>query len=70
MGKVLRPALMIVGENKDIIPVRGPKHYLNRDNKYNFTVSGNLECFEGIETIYKDNIKIYELKCHGAIIKR
>lgn len=70
IDKALRPALMMVGEDKDIIPVRGPKIYQNENYEYNFAVTGNLDNFEGVETIYKDNIKIYELKCHGGIIKR
>lgn len=70
MDKVLRPALMMVGEDTDVIPVRGPKNYQNGEYEYNFSVSGNLENFEGIETIHKGKTKIYELKCHGGIIKR
>lgn len=70
MDKALRPALMLVGEDKDIIPVRGPKNYQNENFKYNFSVNGNLDNFEGVETIHKDNVKVYELKCHGGIIKR
>lgn len=70
MDKVLRPALMMVGEDMDVIPVRGPKNYQNGEYEYNFSASGNLESFEGIETIHKGKTKIYELKCHGGIIKR
>ena len=70
MDKALRPALMMVGEDNDTIPVRGPKNYQNGDYEYNFSVNGDLECFEGIETIYKGKTKVYELKCHGGIIKR
>lgn len=70
MDKALRPALMMVGEDKDVIPVRGPRKYVNGDYEYNFSVSGNLENFEGVETIYKDDVKVYELKCHGGVIQR
>ena len=70
MDKALRPALMMVGEDKDIIPVRGPKNYRNENYEYSFSVNGDLDSFEGVETIHKDNIKVYELKCHGGIIKR
>ncbi len=69
VDKALRPALMQVGED-DIIPVRGPKEYLNGEYKYTFDVSGDLDCFEGQETIYKNDNKVYVLKCHGGIIKR
>lgn len=70
MDKALRPALMMVGEDTEVIPVRGPKNYQNGDYKYNFLVNGNLDNFEGIETIHKGTAKVYELKCHGGTIKR
>jgi len=69
MDKALRPALMQVG-NDDIIPVRGPKEYTNGEYKYAFDVLGDIAYFEGEETIYKNDVKIYCLKCHGGIIKR
>ena len=69
MDKVLRVALMKVGEDKDIIPVRGPKEFINGDYLYTFDVEGNMENFIGTEQIYKDKKLIYELKCHGGIIK-
>ena len=67
IDKVLRPALMRVGEDNNI-PVRGPKEYVNGKYKYVFNVTGDLDYFEGIETIYKENKKVYELKCHGGKI--
>lgn len=70
MDKALRPALMMVGEDQEVIPVRGPRKYKNGEFEYNFSVNGDLAHFEGEETIYKGNIKVYELKCHGGIIKR
>jgi len=69
VDKALRPALMQVGKD-DTIPVRGPKEYINGEYKYTFEVEGNLEYFEGVETIYKGTKKIYVLKCHGGLIKR
>lgn len=69
VDKMLRPALMQVG-TEDIIPVRGPKEYVNGEYKYSFKVFGSLEYFEGEETISKNNEKIYTLKCHGGLIKR
>ncbi len=69
MDKALRPALMKVGED-DLIPVRGPKEYINGEYKYTFNCVGDINYFEGEETIYKNNIKIYNLKCHGGIIKK
>ncbi len=69
IDKALRPALMLVGSD-DIIPVRGPKEYNNGEYKYTFSVSGDIHCFEGEESIYKNDKKVYVLKCHGGIIKR
>ena len=69
MDKALRPALMKVGENNNVIPVRGPKEFINGEYKYDFEVNGDINCFNGIETIYKNNVKIYELKCTGGLIK-
>ena len=69
MDKALRPALMHVGESKNVLPVRGPKEYLNGEYKYTFQTKGDITNFEGVETIYKNNKKIYELKCHGGLIK-
>lgn len=68
MDNALRPALMLVGED-DIIPVRGPKEFVNGEYKYTFEVEGDLDNFQGIETIYKNNTKIYELRCSGGLIK-
>lgn len=69
MDKVLRVALMKVGEDKDIIPIRGPKEFINEDYLYTFNVDGDMENFIGTEQIYKDKKLIYELKCHGGILK-
>ena len=69
IDKALRPALMKVGEDKNVIPVRGPKEFINGEYKYVFEVNGDINCFNGIETIYKNNVKIYELKCTGGLIK-
>lgn len=69
MDAALRPALMRVGEDKSVIPVRGPSEYANGEYKYIFTVDGTIDNFTGVETIYKNSKKIYELKCHGGKIK-
>ena len=69
VDKALRPALMQVGSD-ETIPVRGPKEYVNGEYKYSFKVVGDLEYFEGEETIYKSDKKVYVLKCHGGTIKR
>lgn len=69
MDNALRPALILVGEDNDVIPVRGPKEFINGEYKYTFEVVGDLNCFNGVEIIYKNNVKIYELKCSGGLIK-
>ena len=69
MDKALRPALMKVGEDNTVIPVRGPKEFVNSEYKYTFEVSGDINCFNGIETVYKNDVKIYELRCTGGLIK-
>ena len=69
MDKALRPALMQVG-NDDTIPVRGPKEYINGKYKYTFHVTGDLDYFEGEESIYVDEKRVYILKCHGGLIIR
>lgn len=68
MDKALRPALMMVGKD-NIIPVRGPKEFNNGEYKYTFNVEGDLNYFNGTETIYKEDKKIYELKCSGGLVK-
>ena len=60
---------MNVGEDKTVIPVRGPKEFINGEYKYTFEVDGDLNYFNGVEAIYKNNVKIYELKCSGGLIK-
>ena len=68
MDASLRPALMKVEENIEL-PIRGPKEFKNKEYTYHFETKGNIECFEGTETICKQEKKIYELKCHGGKIK-
>lgn len=69
MDNALRPALMRVGVDKDVIPVRGPKEMINGEYKYSFEVVGDINYFSGVEIIYKNDKKIYELKCHGGLVK-
>lgn len=69
MDMALRPALMKVGEEKNVIPVRGPSKYINNGYTYTFKVTGTIENFDGIEQIYKEDNLIYELHCSGGIIK-
>jgi len=69
MDKALRPALMKVGEDVNVIPVRGPKEFINGEYKYTFEISGDINYFNGIESVYKNDVKIYELRCTGGLIK-
>ena len=66
---VLRPALIKVGEDKNVIPVRGHENYENNGYTYIFKAKGTMENFDGIEQIYKEDILIYELHCSGGIIE-
>ena len=69
MDKALRPALMKVGEDVNVIPVRGPKEFINGEYRYTFEIRGDINCFNGIESVYKNDVKIYELRCTGGLIK-
>ena len=69
MDNALRPALMNVGVDKDVIPVSGPKEMINGEYKYSFEIVGDINYFSGVEIIYKNDKKIYELKCHGGLVK-
>lgn len=69
MDNALRPALMKVGEDTSVIPVRGISKFENNGYTYTFKQNGTIEKFDGIERIYKDNELIYELHCSGGLIK-
>ena len=69
MDNALRPALMKVGEDKSVIPVKGISQFENNGYVYTFKTTGTIENFDGIEQIYKDNKLIYELHCSGGLIK-
>lgn len=69
MDKALRPALMLVGKDNSVLPVRGPKEYKNGLWEYHFTSSGDIFSFEGKEEVYYDGNKVYELICHGGLIE-
>ncbi len=65
----LRPALMLVGNDKNVLPLRGPSKFVNGEYVYSFECGGTMDNFTGIEKIYKNNELIYELHCHGGIIE-
>lgn len=69
MDAVLRPALSMVGEDKDVIPVRGPRRFERDGYVYEFEVEGSLESFNGSETVSKDGEVIYCLSCNGGRIE-
>lgn len=69
MDNALRPALMQVGVDNSVLPVRGPSKFVNGEYKYTFEQSGTMKNFTGLERIYKNNVLIYELYCSGGIIK-
>lgn len=69
MDKALRPALMQVGEDTCVLPVRGPSQYQNGEYRYTFKSNGKIESFTGIEEIYKNDQLIFRLYCHGGMIQ-
>lgn len=69
MDKALRPALMKVGEDESVIPVRGPSKFENEGYTYTFVSDGEFEDFTGTEEIHKDKKLVYRLRCHGGLIK-
>lgn len=69
MDKALRPALMQVGEDLSVLPIRGPSRYENEGYVYTFHTTGTLENFEGVEEIHLNSKLIFRLHCHGGIIE-
>lgn len=69
MDKVLRVALSKVGEDPSVLPLRGPSHLECDNYLYTFYAEGTMENFNGLEEIYKDNVLIFQLHCHGGFIE-
>lgn len=69
MDEALRPALMKVGEDPLVLPLRGPSKWEQSGYRYTFKTTGTIENFEGLEEIYKENKLIYRLHCQGGLIK-
>ncbi|MDE5888558.1 MAG: XRE family transcriptional regulator [Bacilli bacterium] len=69
MDKALRPALMRVGEDKNVLPLRGPSKFENEEYIYTFKCEGTIDNFSGVEEIYKNDKLIFKLQCHGGLIK-
>lgn len=68
VDQALRPALMKVGGD-DILPLRGPKEFVNGDWRYTFEVDGDINDFIGTEEISFRGKVVYRLDCHGGEIK-
>lgn len=68
MDKALRLALMKVGEDTSVLPLRGPSRLENQGYVYKFKTEGTIENFVGTAEVYKDDKLIYRLNCHGGII--
>ena len=64
---ILRPALM--QKNDDIIPVRGPKEYVEGESTYRNSAEGSLERFSGTEEIFLKGEKVYTCWYHGGSIE-
>src|SRR3989344_992227 len=61
---ILRPALM--QEYHDILPVRGPREYIEGNSRYTNKVEGTLDRFSGEEHIYLNDELIYKCWYHGG----
>lgn len=64
-GDFLKTALTI-GIHQNV--VRGPELYKEGDYTYHSEYKGTMEWFQGYETIYYLNVKVYECYFHGGII--
>lgn len=64
---ILRSALM--QEYSDILPVRGPREYVEGSSRYENDVEGALGRFSGEERIYLKGELIYRCWYHGGAIE-
>ena len=65
---ILRPALMQVGKDPSVLPLRGPGHFEHEGYIYTFEVDGDIFRFTGTEKIFKGDNLIYIGHCHGGTI--
>ncbi len=63
----LKDALLLVSPE---YPFRGPATLEKQNSKYENQQYGSLDRFHGIESIYENNEKVYELFYHGGRIKQ
>ncbi len=64
-GDFLKEALLHVSEE---YPYRGPLFYSNAGYRYQCTIRGDFEWFQGSEEIFYNGVKIYECYFHGGIV--
>ena len=64
--KFLRKSLREIPEE---FPFRGPANFEDGDFTYRNILSGDLECFSGIELISKRKTTFYKLNYHGLTLK-
>jgi len=62
----LKKAMRQVKEDR---PFRGPSEFAAGDYRYTDKSNGDIDNFTGIELIYYQGNKVYELYYHGGIIK-
>ena len=65
-GDFLKEALLRVPEDK---PFRGPEEYSDGDYRYQCSIDGDYEWFQGKEIISYKGDMIYECYFHGGLIK-
>ena len=58
----------IMQEYDDIIPVRGPKKFIDGDWEYRFVVDGGLDRFSGLEEILFKGEVVYRLSVQGGFL--
>lgn len=67
--KVLRKALVNVGKDNSVLPLRGEGKFIFEKYRYIFKCKGTLSYFSGVEKIYKKRKLVYKLVCHGGSVK-
>ncbi len=58
----------LLQDYSNIIPVRGPKSFKEKDFEYKNEAKGRLECFSGIEKILFKGEIIYKAFYHGGLV--
>jgi len=59
----LKKAMQLVTEKR---PFRGPDHFTEGNFIYTDKSVGDASWFEGVEEIFYNDVKVYELKYHGG----